>query len=308
MPLRNALYIQALLDGRELQGPPPSDPPWSELAARLQGTPQTARAQVLAEWVAGADGSGDLLLSALVDCRSGDARTVSGDGSHVGRLFTLDALISEHFPDLPLIVGTRHDALIVRGEGHLIAGKAGVGKSLLVFDMALKMACGLSFLDLPVRGRLRVLIVQAELPIQFVRHRFNRIIEGFEAAGYTQVREVFRNIYIPDLTAPFNFANPSSRQEIRNYVRDNAIDVLIIDPFLPFFSGDENSNSEVRAALDGLKHEVALPHNCALVVTDHIGKADQDDKSRTSEARRSIAENNRSENEGSECKRGKCEG
>jgi hypothetical protein len=48
-------------------------------------------------------------------------------------------------------------------------------------------------------------------------------------------------------------------------------DVLIIDPWAVFYSGGENSNDEVEAALDKLR-DLAMRHHVAVVILHHFGK------------------------------------
>jgi hypothetical protein len=49
-------------------------------------------------------------------------------------------------------------------------------------------------------------------------------------------------------------------------------DVLIIDPWAVFYTGAENSNDEVEAALDKLRY-LAMRHRVAIVIMHHFGKS-----------------------------------
>ena len=55
-------------------------------------------------------------------------------------------------------------------------------------------------------------------------------------------------------------------------------DIVMIDPIINFFDGEENSNTEIRKLLDRIDKLIEL-NNCAVILAHHTGKERADDKS-----------------------------
>jgi hypothetical protein len=141
-------------------------------------------------------------------------------------------------------------------------------------DLSLRFGSALDVLGFNIQDPLTVLIFQAELPIQFFQYRMNRIIEEYEHAGITIVREATQRIYLQELNNLIDITDLQIRRIISRTVRELGADVVIFDPFLPFFAGEENSNAEVRNTLDSIKYEIAQACDCAVFITDHLAKSD----------------------------------
>ena len=58
------------------------------------------------------------------------------------------------------------------------------------------MAAGLEVLDFPVPSPLSVLLLQAELPINFLRYRFLHMVEGYLQLGFSLTDESLKRIHI----------------------------------------------------------------------------------------------------------------
>jgi len=274
-----AEHIRALLDGHNPSDSPPTEAPWSELSRILQSADASDRADVLSQWVANADGHGESVIAALVELQNEDFLHDGNQALDIGRLWTVRDLISENFEELPILVGERNNGFMVRGEGHLIVGPPGVGKTLLCFDIALRLACGMSIFGFDTPQPLSVLIFQAELPLPFVQYRFNRIIEGYRSYGNSNIRganirEGLQRVHLQELANLIDLKQPQIRNLIARICNEIDADVVIFDPFLPFFGGDENSNQDVRHVLDSVKFEIAQQCDCAIIITDHIAKSD----------------------------------
>ncbi len=192
-----------------------------------------------------------------------------------------DYLNIKHKKTVPLI-GTERDALLVPGECLMVPGTGGVGKTLFVTSMAANMALGENVLKWQLSKPLKVLLVQAELPPQFFQQRISVLIEAYEIADASRASTLKDNIFIADVNRAFDIASKedTASQILGEIVETYAIDIVIIDPFLSFFSGNENDNNEVRRALDNLKRGVAERYGCGLIITDHQPKYSNSDKNK----------------------------
>jgi RecA-family ATPase len=212
---------------------------------------------------------------ALVQIQPRNCTETGQQPQGLGRLWTVDTLLEESFESLPVLVGDQNNAIIVRGEGHLIVGPPGIGKSLFVIDLSLQLAAGMDILGYSTNSPMNVLLLQTELPIQFVQLRLRRMTESREYHEQSDLRDSIRRIYIQQINDSVDLSRREDLEIIANLVRQVQADVVIFDPFLPFFSGEENSNTEVRRTLDTMKREIAEQCDCAIVITDHIAKSDQ---------------------------------
>ena len=262
-----AKYIKNILEGIEPPGSPPSEHPWSELSSALTAVPLENRYEVLAEWAQN-NNCADEIISDLIELKFTDTNIEKEPGV----IWQLSRLTKKKLGNIPVLVGEQNNAKIVRGEGHLIFGPPGIGKTSFMLDSTLRMACGLNFLGFKTIKRLKILILQAELPIKFVQYRFNRMIQGYKRKGISGMEEALERIYVYELNQTMNLNNSNDIEIMSNMAEETEADIIVIDPFLPFFSGEENSNSEVRKALDQLKYGVAEKNNCAILMTDHVTK------------------------------------
>lgn len=272
----SAEYILALLEGQGPPGPPPTEHPYAEVSELLQNAEISERPRALERWVAQADSDGEAVMTALVALRANREGDSDDQAPGLGRLWTLDDLLLENFGELPVLVGDPGNAVIVCGEGHLIAGPPGVGKTLLVSDLSLRVSNGLEVLGFPTVRPLTVLVFQAELPIRFFQYRLNRMTQGYMYDyGRAFDRETRQRVYVQELNQPIDLTQQENLDSIVERVQQVSPDVVVFDPFLSFFRGDENSNAQVRAFLDSLQFQIARGCDCALVITDHLPKSEQ---------------------------------
>jgi hypothetical protein len=272
MSSNDAACIRALLAGNEPDGSQPTKREIAELASRLAEVPLEERARVFSEWIPCADGYGEELMAEMVvGVQRGNSAATS---SRSRRIWRLDSLLEHRFPRVPVLVGEPDNALVVAKEGHLVVGQSGVGKTYFVFDMALTLAAGGSFLGYRIARPLNSLILQAELPIEFVQHRFNRMVMNQRHCSDTAGREPISRVNIMELPEHADLKNPRFIEELARSVEGVSADVVILDPFLPFFGGDENVNHDVRLVLDELKNKIAARYDCAMFVVDHLPKSD----------------------------------
>ena len=190
-----------------------------------------------------------------------------------------ECLAVQHESITPLI-GIEDDSLLVRGEGMMLPGVGGVGKTNYMLGMAASLSIGEDILKYQVLKPLRVLIYQAELPAQYLQRRLGAISESYKLANEIKAQKILDNILISQESRPFDIAakGDSAFKAVERDVERCEPDVVMVDPFLSYFSGNENDNNEVRRALDNFKYIVAEKYQCGLVISDHQPKYSNSDK------------------------------
>jgi RecA-family ATPase len=178
------------------------------------------------------------------------------------------------------LIGKEGDALLVRGECLMIPGTGGVGKTLLLDALAFNLVTGETFLKWQVQKALKVLIYQAELPAAYYQKRLQPLFDVYALGDPQKAELINENLFIAEMHRPFSISGDEADitgagtgfSTIIPDIESLKIDVVIIDPFLSFFRGNENDNNEVRRALDNIKREVAEKYQCGLIISDHMPK------------------------------------
>jgi len=189
------------------------------------------------------------------------------------KVYSCREFLAIHHENTTPLIGKDGDAFSVRGEGITIVGEGGIGKTSFLNQMACHLATGENFLKWQVQKPLRVIIYQAELPPPYFQKRLRPLFEVYALADPEKARMIEENVFVVDVKAPFDISGEIGGFEpIISDIKRLKIDVVIIDPFLSFFRGNENDNGEVRRALDSIKKEIAEKLQCGLVITDHMPK------------------------------------
>jgi len=154
------------------------------------------------------------------------------------------------------------EGLIAHGHHTLISGREKSGKSTLIGELlkALLDPKGGEFLDIPVEGGKKVLVITEESPVQWKRRRDKIELEG--------------ELYV----CSHPFGKPS-KQDWKEFCDELALklkaenyDLLVIDPlayFLPW--KDENSSTEVTMSMTPLDAFKKL--GIALLTCHHGNKS-----------------------------------
>jgi AAA domain len=162
------------------------------------------------------------------------------------------------------------EPLIARGTKTLIAGPAKSLKTYFILDVVATCATGCDLLDVPryrVPQPLRVLVVEEEGSRPMFGRRVRRVLNGIPGDLQAQPRFWFRR--------GFNLVNDADVTRLIAQMRDDEIDLLILDPLQRITPGvDENSNSDMRRVWDAANRIIIeLPH-VAVIVVHHTRKGD----------------------------------
>lgn len=166
--------------------------------------------------------------------------------------------------------------LLLRSYVTMIVAPGGAGKSLFTIQLSMAISQGRNFGGWFPRGAQRVLILNAEDdPNEMNRRRSAAAramgydaAEGmlFTAAKQPQMRVLRRNMKTGKVEkSPFF-------DQIRQFVIDNQIDVLVVDPLIETFEGfEENSNGDMNIVLSAWR-DLARDCKCSVMLVHHTGK------------------------------------
>lgn len=153
------------------------------------------------------------------------------------------------------------DNMLPKGMLCSLVGSSEGGKTQLAFQLAAAVAAGADqFLDLKLRtAHKRVMIIPTEDPVQAIKARFVNL----------------RKLYGDEINTRINFCmdvteNPI--EEVKKALTAEPVDLLIIDTFQDFFSGDINRSTDVRPFLDAYK-KLAEETGCTVLFIHHYNKA-----------------------------------
>jgi hypothetical protein len=171
----------------------------------------------------------------------------------------------------PWLLGTT--AMI--GEVTGFGGLSGQGKTAYLILTALAMTSGRNFTGHHPFKRCRVLYLHTEetddefdrrLAAAMMEHSIEPAeVEGWlfhRAAGCTIAKEMPSGEVVqqPDL-AP-----------LQAFIKEYQIEVVICDPFITSYEGEENSNAVQNKVLRIWKNQVAAPGQCAVILSHHFRK------------------------------------
>lgn len=150
----------------------------------------------------------------------------------------------------------------------LLAGAAGVGKSMLAIELAYELAHGTkAFGAYDVVRPLRVAYVQLELVPDQLQGRFKAV-----QSVYGETDGVFQ-------ASPKEFVLPSREERLVEALKKREIEVVILDPMYLMLAGGELSLSEVRPFLDSV-NRVRSETGCVAIILAHTKKVQWDSSGR----------------------------
>lgn len=161
--------------------------------------------------------------------------------------------------------------LLIPGGLALLAGRPGIGKTWLSLDLAVAAmtgGCWLGDEQLPVR-QCRVAFIAMELPDYALHQRLTRIlaVRGLDGIPLAQ------GWVLPEPPASaVSLSTPQGQDNLRRFVGQHNLELLILDPFSRFHASDENAAKEVGevlGAIDSIRHETG----CAIVLVHHVRKS-----------------------------------
>jgi AAA domain len=150
-----------------------------------------------------------------------------------------------------------------------LGGEPKVGKSLLVANLALSLACGVDRVGFPIPVPRRILVCQFELPVaQFVSRL--AIMRGALGAAGTPIAD--RHLLVDTRAQGHMLSAAQGLSHFVSAARSAAAEVIILDPLYSTHDQDENDTRAMAALCQSL---LRLRDACsaALIVVHHVRKS-----------------------------------
>jgi hypothetical protein len=172
------------------------------------------------------------------------------------------------------------DGVVYLGELMNLSSAGGLGKSTPSSMLALSVATGRDLLNVKVPHRRKVLLIngedsRGEINMKLHAARMYHNIEEADLHGrvFSFGSEDATNFCLieNDVITRQVRVRTSALQTIGDYVREQGIGLVVIDPLVSFFPGDMNANGTVGAVMLALKR-IAVETDCAIVIVQHVAK------------------------------------
>ena len=160
--------------------------------------------------------------------------------------------------------------VLSKGGFLLFGGTKGIGKSIMVFNLAkdlstgAKCCWGLEGLEIP-KPRT-VLYLDYELGEDRIHKRARELFDEAPPEGLH---------YLTDAEEALDLDSNLGTQHLTNYVNAINPEVVIIDPVSDFMTGSDSDNSDVRDFFKNMKRIRAERNDIAFVLVHHFGKVPQ---------------------------------
>ncbi len=187
-----------------------------------------------------------------------------------------DFLTTSFMPREPII----HEC--GRGELAMFAAVTNRGKSTLLRNLALSLACGRELLPLVKAGPpRRVWLLDWETPktiLQADLRKMKLTLTDAEQQLIDKNLAITCDVLLDD--EPFLLTRPDHLRRVAEAAKNNKSDVLIIDTLSAAFEvRDENSNSEVGTRVMKPMMRLARDINAIVLLAHHIGKSGSEEGS-----------------------------
>lgn len=153
--------------------------------------------------------------------------------------------------------------LLRAGDKMLLSGSSKAGKSFLLMEMAVAIACGGKWLGYTCK-KSKVLYVNLELKEDERYRRFKRVCR---AMGLPDIPELIDCIDFRGHTAPMDKLAPVFKERYKG----KGYSVIIFDPIYKVMTGDENSAGDMNKFVNYFE-EIAEATGAAVVCCHHHSK------------------------------------
>lgn len=158
--------------------------------------------------------------------------------------------------------------LLAREDRMILTGAEGLGKMMLLRQIAITAAAGLHpFTHQPTEPRT-ILLVDLENPAQIMRHTIRRMVE--QAKIRSARHDVTDRVFVERRPEGLNLADPASVAWLMKRVTLCSPDILIIGPLYKLMNDNPNDEATARACTVAL--DLIRTHGrCALLLEAHAG-------------------------------------
>lgn len=170
------------------------------------------------------------------------------------------------------------DGLLYKDEQTIFYSEGGVGKSLLLQDIAMHLAAGKTDLwgKFSIPKHRITLFIQSENSWAAINQRMH-----LKSTGDPDLKRGFLNVFYPQIHESIQVAGFVTDEAFRNKIyevvknieKENEckIDLIIFDPLISFHNAEENDNSRMRTTLDFIS-EISARIKATPAVLHHANK------------------------------------
>lgn len=156
--------------------------------------------------------------------------------------------------------------LLAKGDRLVLTGSEGLGKTLLLREIAVCAAAGIDPFTYDRYPPKRVLVVDVENPLRIMVNKFRALQESVRDLG----EDTGRRLHIVRRPEGMDLAKSSDRLYLHQLCRKLSPDMLVIGPAYKLYVGGAGSREEdlarqVTSTLDGLREEFGF----ALLLEHH---------------------------------------
>ena len=158
----------------------------------------------------------------------------------------------------------------------MISAPGGTGKSFLSIQLAIRI--------IAENPEHKILLWLSEDPLYYTKDRINKIFERIMPHLLDRKEEILKNIEIIDSDGEIVHFNKLSKEELKE-AGDELVsyNVVILDPLIAFYAGEENSNSEARAFMNIL-NRIAKRRLLSIILIHHHNKGENGGRTRGASA------------------------
>jgi len=171
------------------------------------------------------------------------------------------------------------EPLVFRSGFSMVGGMKGTHKSFFVIQLGLHLAAGRSpFLNSPINRAARVLLIQQEISVGFMRDRLQRINQSdpIDTAG--------RFIPVTTTANQIKLISQKGLDQMRGWIDKFEPELLILDPISSFHDTQEN-DSVAQAKIRDILNRLKAQYNMAVLISHHFSsKRSQNDPFAPTEA------------------------
>jgi len=157
-----------------------------------------------------------------------------------------------------------------KGKVTLLSARGGTGKTFLLVQAAIKF--------IQEKKDRKVLLWLSEDESGESRERAENIVMRILGLEQGDTSILTENIDIIGSEEMTEYINDQTAQEALKFFLP--YDLVVLDPLIAFYNGDENSNSEARRFMQNLTR-IASVNKQSVVIIHHHGKANDEGKSNT---------------------------
>jgi hypothetical protein len=205
-------------------------------------------------------------IEAIVGRSEARLRTVpTAEPDYVGNLMSFDEFCDQPIPEEDWVI----PGLLDRGDRLILTGLEGLGKTILMRQLAVAAAAGVHPFSLKAVQPMTVLFVDAENPKKIMTKSFRSLRDAIRRNRGPMDE---KRLWIERVPAGLNLGDAKDRLWLQRLVSLVNPDLLCIGPAYKLYRGngrekDEDLARGVTSALDMIRESVG----CALVLEHHSG-------------------------------------